>query len=162
MEAIKSWNAVLLRMHACIWRVLVVVVFVVPSVLRCSVPSAGWLGFGARVAMGDQDPVILASYGSHRGGVHALQFRPHMKHVVSGGADSVVLLWSLHCRPNLRHPVVRPYRFLGHQVGLTFRISDNFSILKLDYSLMGWRSCWSSFRHSQKNSYDNICHQVAI
>jgi hypothetical protein len=46
----------------------------------------------------------------------ALHFRPHMKHVVSGGADSAVLLWSLHCRPNLRHPVVRPYRFLGHQV----------------------------------------------
>lgn len=66
--------------------------------------------------MGDQDPVILASYGSHRGGVNALHFRPHMKHVVSGGADAVVLLWSLHCRPNLRHPVVRPYRFLGHQV----------------------------------------------
>jgi centriolar protein POC1 len=66
--------------------------------------------------MGDQDPVILASYGSHRGGVNALHFRPHMKHVVSGGADSAVLLWSLHCRPNLRHPVVRPYRFLGHQV----------------------------------------------
>jgi WD40 repeat protein len=67
--------------------------------------------------MGDhQDPVILASYGSHKGGVNAVQFRPHMKHVVSGGADFAVLLWSLHCRTNLRYPIVRPYRFLGHQV----------------------------------------------
>jgi hypothetical protein len=67
--------------------------------------------------MGDhQDPVILASYGSHKGGANAVQFRPHMKHVVSGGADFAVLLWSLHCRTNLRYPIVRPYRFLGHQV----------------------------------------------
>ncbi|CAM6022305.1 unnamed protein product [Sphagnum balticum] len=66
--------------------------------------------------MGDhQDPVILASYGSHKGGANAVQFRPHMKHVVSGGADFAVLLWSLHCRTNLRYPIVRPYRFLGHQ-----------------------------------------------
>lgn len=83
--------------------------------LRCC--CLGCWGSGSNgAAMGDQDPVILASYGSHRGGVNALHFRPHMKHVVSGGADSAVLLWSLHCRPNLRHPVVRPYRFLGHQV----------------------------------------------
>ncbi|KAH8959232.1 hypothetical protein BDL97_06G068700 [Sphagnum fallax] len=72
--------------------------------------------------MGDhQDPVILASYGSHKGGANAVQFRPHMKHVVSGGADFAVLLWSLHCRTNLRYPIVRPYRFLGHQIWLVHK-----------------------------------------
>ncbi|KAL3689153.1 hypothetical protein R1sor_015462 [Riccia sorocarpa] len=59
-------------------------------------------------------PTIVSQYGSHRGGVHAVRFRPQMKHLVSGGSDCAVYLWSLHCRPNLRHPVVRPYRFLGH------------------------------------------------
>ncbi|KAL2622430.1 hypothetical protein R1flu_002635 [Riccia fluitans] len=59
-------------------------------------------------------PTIVSQYRSHRGGVHAVRFRPQMKHLVSGGSDCAVYLWSLHCRPNLRHPVVRPYRFLGH------------------------------------------------
>ncbi|CAM6104494.1 unnamed protein product [Calypogeia fissa] len=38
-----------------------------------------------------------------------------MKHLVSGGSDNLVYLWSMHCRPNLRHPNVRPYRYVGHQ-----------------------------------------------
>uniref|UniRef100_A0A7I4B151 Uncharacterized protein n=1 Tax=Physcomitrium patens TaxID=3218 RepID=A0A7I4B151_PHYPA len=71
------------------------------------------------------------TYGCHKGGVNSLHFRPHMKHVVSGGADSVVLLWSLHCRPNLRHPVVRPYRFLGHQVIILPQRFENFSFEKI-------------------------------
>ncbi|KAL2631299.1 hypothetical protein R1flu_015985 [Riccia fluitans] len=59
-------------------------------------------------------PTIVSQYESHRGGVHAVRFRPQMKHLVLGGSDCAVYLWSLHCRPNLRDPVVRPYRFLGH------------------------------------------------
>lgn len=100
--------------------------------------------------MGDQDPVILTSYGCHKGGVNSLHFRPHMKHVVSGGADSVVLLWSLHCRPNLRHPVVRPYRFLGHQVII---LPQRAIFIVFDRC-----SCWSQYRVSCfcKNKLQNI------
>ncbi|BBN09281.1 centriolar protein POC1 [Marchantia polymorpha subsp. ruderalis] len=69
---------------------------------------------GKQGKVSNHHPTIVSQYGSHRGGVHAVHFRPQMKHLVSGGNDNAVYLWSLHCRPNLRHPVVRPFRFLGH------------------------------------------------
>ena len=60
---------------------------------------------------------LMTSYRGHKGGVTCLCFRPLMKHLVSGGSDGSVLLWSLFCRPGLsRQTQIRPYRFLGHQV----------------------------------------------
>jgi hypothetical protein len=64
----------------------------------------------------EQHPTMLTQYGSQKGGVCAVAFRHNMKHLVSGGGDGSVFLWSMHCRPNLRHPNVRPYRYVGHQV----------------------------------------------
>eukprot|EP01018_Ginkgo_biloba_P034867 Gb_05087 [translate_table: standard] len=65
----------------------------------------------------DGEPALVTTYASHKGGTYCLAFRPYMKHLVSGGADGAVLLWSLFCRPNAhtRHTQIRPYRYLGHQ-----------------------------------------------
>lgn len=86
-------------------------------------------------------PTMLSQYGSQKGGVYGVRFRPNMKHLVSGGGDNVVYLWSMHCRPNLRHPIVRPYRYVGHQVCFFWRFSSYvnnsclqiFSVLSSDF-----------------------------
>lgn len=64
---------------------------------------------------------IMNSYRGHKGGVTCVKFRPLMKHLVSGGSDGSVLMWSLFCRPALsrHHTQIRPYRFLGHQVAFS-------------------------------------------
>jgi centriolar protein POC1 len=54
------------------------------------------------------DPSLKRSFKGHKESVLSCCFNPNLKQVVSGSADTTVMVWNF--KPN-----VRPFRFVGHK-----------------------------------------------
>jgi centriolar protein POC1 len=76
--------------------------------MKKSVPLGGKDGEKRPNKPGQQDPVLKRSFKGHKDAILATCFNPTLRQVVSGSADSTVMVWGF--KPN-----VRPFRFVGHR-----------------------------------------------
>lgn len=54
------------------------------------------------------DPALKRSFKGHKETINTVVINPNLKQVVSGSADSTVMVWNF--KPNMR-----PFRFVGHK-----------------------------------------------
>ena len=58
------------------------------------------------------DPTLERSFRGHKDAVTSVAFNPNMKQLVSGSADSTVMVWNFKLQ-------LRAYRFVGHKAAVT-------------------------------------------
>ncbi|KAL0482694.1 POC1 centriolar protein [Acrasis kona] len=92
-----------------------------------------------------EDPELERTFIGHKSGVNTVDFCPTMKRCASGGKDNALMVWNFK-------PMMRAYKYLGHEVSYKFvRSSDSNVGFSDNSSILTFRPFHSKWVHGQNS-----------